>query len=634
MNKLSSIFIFTFVWLLWLVVHDACNQKKQDDVYIYRNHSDSAKYIGGEACKECHADKYKSFTETGMGQSFGDATQEKSVGEFHSFKPVYDASNQMYYVAKFENKQLFILEYRLDNTDTVYKRQEKIDYVIGSGNHTNSHLFQVNGYLYQAPLTFYTQAKKWDLPPGFENGNNSRFSRIIGYECMSCHNSLPEYENGSENKFTKIPKGISCERCHGPGSIHVEEKKNGIIVNTQNDIDYTIVNPKKLPWDRQVDVCQRCHLQGNAVLHEGKDWNSFRPGMKLNEYIDVYAPEYDGGNQFIMASHAQRLQQSACFIKSNQTTKNNLTCINCHNPHVSVKKTGTAIFNNACIKCHQTDICKESKKVRDKLNDNCVQCHMPKSGTGDIPHVTVHDHYIRKPNKKVEDKTAEIVFRGLRCINNPTSSNHSRATAWLNAFEQFGNHKHTLDSAGLYIDKLTKDQQLPFKVRQLFLLNKYSDIYLLKIDVSSIKDAWSAYRVGEASSVMQDYIQAEKYYNKAVSLAPKNLEFREKLASTYIINIKYTEALKELNMLISIQPKLAMAWSNKGYILKTQNKFDEAMKCFEQALALEPDYIKALENYIDLCHMQNKNKDMQKAISRLLKLQPNHPIKSLLSTLK
>jgi tetratricopeptide (TPR) repeat protein len=259
---------------------------------------------------------------------------------------------------------------------------------------------------------------------------------------------------------------------------------------------------------------------------------------------------------------------------------------------------------------------------------------MPKSGTGDIPHVTVHDHYISKPNKKVEDKTAEIVFRGLRCINNPASSNHSWATAWLNAFEQFGNHKHTLDSAGLYIDKLTKVQQLPYKVRQLFLLNKYSDIYILKIDIKSIKDAWSAYRIGEASSVMQDYIQAEKYYNKAVSLAPKNLEFREKLASIYILNNKYTEALKELNMLISFQPKLAMAWSNKGYILKTQNKFDEAMKCFEQALALEPDYIKALENYIDLCHMQNKNKDMQKAISRLLKLQPNHPIKSLLSTLK
>ena len=39
------------------------------------------------------------------------------------------------------------------------------------------------------PYTYYTQEEIADLPPGFENGSNTRFSREIGLECMSCYNA-------------------------------------------------------------------------------------------------------------------------------------------------------------------------------------------------------------------------------------------------------------------------------------------------------------------------------------------------------------------------------------------------------------------------------------------------------------
>jgi hypothetical protein len=128
---------------------------------------------------------------------------------------------------------------------------------------------------------------------------------------MSCHNAYPNIMPGSKNKFVSIPQGIDCERCHGPGSIHVREKQLGHLVDTATMIDYTIVNPKKLPYDLQVDVCQRCHLQGDAVLAEGKSFFDFKPGQKLSDYINVFLPRYKGDQQsFIMASHADRLKQS------------------------------------------------------------------------------------------------------------------------------------------------------------------------------------------------------------------------------------------------------------------------------------------------------------------------------------
>ncbi len=65
---------------------------------------------------------------------------------------------------------------------------------------------------------------------------------------------------GSENKYTHIPNGIDCERCHGPGELHIKEKFEGKIIDIANEIDFSIVNPAKLPIDLQFDVCQRCHI--------------------------------------------------------------------------------------------------------------------------------------------------------------------------------------------------------------------------------------------------------------------------------------------------------------------------------------------------------------------------------------
>ena len=212
-----------------------------------------------------------------------------------------------------KNDSLYLLEFRVKNKDTTHQLIKNVDYKIGSGHHTNSHLFEINGFIHQMPYTYYTQDKIADLPPGFENGDNTRFSREIGIECMSCHNAYPQFITGSENKFSNIPNGIDCERCHGPGEAHLKHIQSGNWVDTSKYIDYSIVNPAKLSLDLQFDVCQRCHLQGTAILAEGKSFIDFKPGKHLKEIMDVYIPKYEGDDAFIMASHVDRLKQSACF---------------------------------------------------------------------------------------------------------------------------------------------------------------------------------------------------------------------------------------------------------------------------------------------------------------------------------
>ncbi|MFY7733222.1 MAG: tetratricopeptide repeat protein [Bacteroidia bacterium] len=636
------ILLFIPIVVIVLVMNLNCGQnlnKKNDTKYL--NHNDSVKYVGMQQCRSCHADIYNTFIETGMGKSFDLATKQKSSADFSKHHVVYDKFKNLYYHPFWKNNNMFILEYRMNGKDTVYKRIEKVDYVIGSGQHTNSHLMNINGYLYQMPLTWYAQEKKWDLPPGFENGNNSRFSRTIEFECMSCHNGFPSVTDFTANKFTSIPNGIDCERCHGPGEVHLKEKLAGHLVDTAHEIDYTIVNPKKLPWDRQIDVCQRCHLQGNAILKEGKTFKDFKPGMVLSDFWEVYMPKYKGQNdEFIMASHAQRLQLSKCFTESNKQNKTagknfetlNLTCITCHNPHVSVKKTGTQIFNNACIKCHSNTnqtLCSETEKNRMVNNNDCSNCHMPRSGTIDVPHVTVHDHWIKKLVKAVKQNEIDKVkeFAGLYCINNQETTELSKVKALINYVEKFNGQKEALVQAKIYF-KADDDQQnwLDAQVQLHYLQNDYDAIIAKAsfINIDEQKSAWMCYRVGQAFQAKNDYVRAELFFQKAVSLSPQNIDFIDKLAQAKIMLNKLNEAILLLNNNLQQNEKQEGSLVNLGFAYLKQNNLPLAKTNYNKALALNPDNEQALLNLAAVYNLENNKPEALKLLKRILVNNPNN----------
>lgn len=641
-------------------------QKQKKDSLLYLNHTDSAQYVGMNQCRLCHQDIYNTFIETGMGKSFDDATHLKSSAVFEKHTVIYDKHRDFYYHSFWDKDSLKILEFRLNKKDTVYKRIEKVDYIVGSGQHTNSHIQSVNGYLNQMPMTFYTQKKTWDLPPGFENGFNTRFTRKIGLECMSCHNSLPDFVQGSENKYNAVPDGIGCERCHGPGSIHVKQRSSGSKIDTSKYIDYSIVNPGKLPIDLQFDICQRCHLQGNTVLKEGKSFYDFRPGMKLADYMVTFLPRYKGADdEFIMASHADRLKQSKCFISSYQPEKNKsslrpyknaLTCVTCHNPHVSVKNTQQDVFNAACNKCHDESkksdlLCSEKKEVLSKNKNNCVGCHMPKSGSVDIPHVTVHDHYIRKPLKK-EDVEKIKTFIGLYAVNEKNPSSQLKAKAYLQQYDKFEYKKEYLDSAKKYLsDKTDKDilQNFSLLVYLKFIEQDFKSIiaYTTKLGQDNLlknllvkkswdnEHAWVAYRIGEAFYSENDLHNAELFYKKAIELSPFNLEFKNKMGVLLIDKNNLIEAKTIFEEIVNENPKYVQALNNLGYVKLLSGDANAAEIIYNKALALDPDYELLLMNIAGLKIYKKEYAQAQVILKTILTKYPeNVRAKQVLEQLK
>ena len=564
----------------------------------------------------CHYDIYQTYVQTGMGQSMSLATPENSEAIFTENSILTDTFNHFRYHPFWEDSVL-----KLKELHDYGERIEDVDYIVGSGHHTNSHLWEQGGYVHQMPFTYYTQDGYLDLPPGFEDGYNSRFSRKIGLECMSCHNATPDFVLGSENKYHNVPQGIDCERCHGPGELHVQHMLNGELVDTSTQIDYSIVNPKKLSLEAQFQICMRCHLQGNTVLSEGKSFLDFKPGMNLSEVMTVFVPRYEDDNTFIMASHVDRLKQSSCF------TNSEMNCITCHNPHHSVKKESFNFFNDKCMSCH--DDCKDEFRE----NDNCIACHMPSSSTIDIPHVSIHDHKIGIHNTK-DTIVTKGKFIGLEAINNANPSKLIQAKAYLYQYEKFDSQPYLLDSALNLLNSIALEKSFKERIHLYFLkqddiaiLNICNSLENMKLDKMSYdnSDAWTAYRIAQAHQNQDLGIsQTLFYYRKAVELAPYVLNFRLKLADMYSNTNSFALAENEYRTLLAQFSKHESAWCNLGYVLLKQGQNQSAMECYNKALQLNPQHIQSLLNKASLLILDGDFNKGKLYLKRILDIEPNN----------
>ena len=409
------------------------------------------------------------------------------------------------------------------------------------------------------------------------------------------------------------------------------------------------MNPAKLPVDLQLDVCQRCHIQGNAVLNDGKSFYDFKPGMRLADVMNVFMPLYKNNeDEHIMASHAERLKESACFINSSlkveekalalKPYKNALTCITCHDPHVSRLETPLAKFNDACNNCHgkQTE-CSEDINILRAENFNCVKCHMPVNNTTDIPHVSVHDHKIRIPVSETE-KNSVKEFIGITAINNPHPDNKTKARAFINYFEKFGYGMEMLDSALKLLPAATtadKRNNLVELTHIYFLSRNYPKVIetveavddpLLLLNRKSVSniDAWACYRIGDSYKRMDQQEKAERWLAQSYQLAPLDPQFSNEYAEQLAVNGKTEEAIVILNKIISLQPRFAAAYSNIGYIYMSGGELVKAEQMYEKALSLDPDYETALLNKAGLLLLKENKKEAVLLLKRVLRKNPGN----------
>ena len=356
----------------------------------FLNTRPDAKYVGTEACQACHEQEHESFRHTGMGRSMAtvDLAREPPDGQFD-----HVASGRRYEVRR-EGGRLWHRELLISpGPEEVVVTEFPVKYVTGSGRHSLTYLVETDGFLVESPITWYASRQAWGMSPGYDRPEHSDFQREVGEGCLICHAGRADAIDLSVHRMRVIEETIGCERCHGPGSLHVKERSAESETKAAADekIDYTIVNPAHLSRELREAVCQQCHLRTSAtVVGRGRKASDFRPGLPLQDFRQDYTLAIPD-KPMTVVGHVEQMHNSRCFQGSDR-----FTCTTCHSPHGEPPpEQRVAYYKAVCLECHQETQCQVDKQIlaAQSAENDCVHCHMPTGGT-DIPHLAFTHHRV------------------------------------------------------------------------------------------------------------------------------------------------------------------------------------------------------------------------------------------------
>jgi len=558
--------------------------------------------------------------------------------------------------------------------------QSEIDYVVGSGNHARNYLHRTSeGRLLELPVAWYAEkGGYWAMNPGFDNSRHFDFRRQISYECVFCHTGYPEIPAGrgggdDEPLFPgRIPEGIDCQRCHGPGRNHIQAAAGG----NRDDIRAAIVNPSRISPERRLEVCMQCHLESTSsrlparILRVDRSAFSYRPGDRLADFVMHFDHQPGTGHddKFEIAHQAYRFRMSACFQKS----EGRLTCTTCHNPHAALRGDEAAKhYSSVCLGCHAQRLEQLVAARRHTAATRCVECHMPKRRTEDVVHVVMTDHYIQR-QKPARDllaplserrETAENSYRGEVALYYPTElpdgadkdlyfavaqvsqqANLDKGTEELaRAIEkhqpariEFYLHladawkdRGQLDKAlPLYQDAVRRDpksaialQRFGFALRSAGEATKAGEILKQALAVNS-GDAASWHQLGLVYLDQGSRTDAVTAFQKALELDRDLFEAYNSLGGVWLEGRELAKAEQSFREAIKIRPDYAEAHSNLAGALASMSRFDEALYHFRYAIRLKPDFPAALFNYGVALSKMNRLEEARRQIELALKYNP------------
>lgn len=348
------------------------------------NTAPEAEYVGNQTCVTCHADEHRTYLQTAHSQALGniDPALEPPDGAF-----IDPSSGRSYRIYRKDGKLRHQESVREAGQELVLA-DYAMQHVIGSGRFSRSYLFADQGFFMESPVTWYASRPGWAISPGYDQYNEG-FERPALIRCVNCHAGRVSSIDGSSHRLAIHEQTISCERCHGPGSLHAARWKKGD--SGSGDPDFTIVHPGRLNRELKEAICSQCHLQGVASVEvRGRGVTSFRPGLPLQD-IRVEYGFASVRRSMRVAGHTEQMRLSRCYQASDT-----LTCTTCHAPHAKPSPgEAQTHYRKACLSCHSEQSCKLPLLDRSAkaAGDNCMACHMPQVPT-EIPHFAFTHHRI------------------------------------------------------------------------------------------------------------------------------------------------------------------------------------------------------------------------------------------------
>ncbi|MGE5242775.1 MAG: multiheme c-type cytochrome [Betaproteobacteria bacterium] len=346
------------------------------------------RYVGSQACEDCHLTEYKSWRSTLHVQMTKPIAQARIVGDFRPGTHL----------------EAYGRAYRMDTHDGRYfitiskngRPPEKfeINYTLGARRFQGYLSKQPDGRIYVLPVFWHNVTKRWidwkEITPIPDDPDHD-LRQIWNVTCVNCHatNLVKNYDIATNTYATTWTEmGISCEACHGPGAPHValmnEWANNPASKPAYDSSDRNhelsailkIFSPRTAAPRQVFDTCGYCHGNKNNVFF------GFTPGGHYEDFalpflISEPIPDNDPQGDFWPDGRPSRFDRPQAIMLTGCFQRGEVTCTSCHRMH--------GANNDHALKVPVEDGHGGHTKQSDLL---CTQCHAvgAKAAGGDLSH--------------------------------------------------------------------------------------------------------------------------------------------------------------------------------------------------------------------------------------------------------
>ena len=392
----------------------------------------NAHYVGHDTCIKCHQPQYDLWHGSDHDRAMDYATEKSVLGDFNDTKFEYHGVTTRF----FRKGGKYMVN--TEGPDGQYRDYE-IKYTFGVRPLQQYMVEFPDGRVQVLRESWDVNQKKWFFvtPPDVLNerirpGDPLHWTGIAqnwNTTCADCHstNAHKNYDPKANTYKTSWEEiNVSCEECHGPGSVHVDLATRWSPFWDRN-IGYGLPALKAKNLDLQLETCAKCHAR-RYQIHE-----DFRPGKPfLNYYEPVLLQQglYQADGQIL-----DEVYEYDSFLQSKMHA-NHVRCTDCHDPHsLKLKYQG----NNLCTQCHEPhnpakyDTPAHHHHEPGTPGSLCINCHMASRLYMVIDERRDHSFRLPRPDLSVELGTSNACNK---CHTKPSENAQWAADAikkWFGA---------------------------------------------------------------------------------------------------------------------------------------------------------------------------------------------------------